>query len=486
MAYRNLGEFISLLEKKGMLKRIKTEVDSNLEVTEIADRMVKKGGPALLFEKIKGYEIPLAINLFGTMERMNLALGVSNFDEIADRIRELLAPPEVSTFIDKLKAIPLLQQISRFFPVKVKNAPCQEIVIKETPMLSRLPVLKCWPLDGGKFITLPMVFSKDPRNGSRNVGMYRMQIYDDGTTGMHWHLHKHGSSHYRGYEEENKVMPVAVALGGDPAVILASTAPLPKEVDEMVFAGFLRSEPVEMVKCLTCDIEVPAESEIILEGYVNPGEKRIEGPFGDHTGYYSASEDYPVFHLTCITMRKNAVYPATIVGKPPMEDYYMGKAVERIFLPLLQLQLPEITDMNFPAEGVFHNCLLVSIKKTYPGQGRKVINALWGMGQMMFAKLIVVVDDTVNIQDLNEAAYKSTASMDAERDIVITRGPLDALDHSSPAPRYGAKIGIDLTSKGVEEGMPRAVPPEIKMSDDIKKLVDTRWKEYGLEGFQVS
>lgn len=477
MAYQDLREFIKALEKKRLLQRVKAEVDPKLEITEITDRVCKSGGPALLFENVKGYDMPVLTNAFGSLKRMAMALNTDNLDETGKELLNYLQPPELpNSLMDKLKVLPKLAQISSFLPKKVKSGPCKEVINKENPSLKKLPVLTCWPLDGGPFITLPLVFTKDPETGRRNVGMYRMQVFDERTTGMHWHIHKGAAEHYR---KKGEKMPVAVALGGDPASIYSATAPLPPGIDEMLFAGFLRKEPVEMVPCETVDLEVPARSEIVLEGYVDPVEKRVEGPFGDHTGYYSLADEYPVFHLTCITHRKNPIYPATIVGRPPMEDAYMGKATERIFLPLMQLQLPEIRDINMPPEGVFHNCVIVSIKKTYPGQAQKVMCALWGMGLMMLAKLIIVVDHDVDVQNLSEVMWRVFNNIDPERDTTVVKGPLDALDHSSPLPHYGSKMGIDATRKWPSEGHAREWPEDITMSKEIRDLVDRKWKQYG-------
>ncbi len=487
MSYKDLRDFIKVLDKKDQLLRIKTEVDPLLEITEITDRICKSpgGGKALFFEKVKGSSFPVVTNLFGSFDRMCLSLEVNRLDDIAHRIEELLnqAPPK--SLMEKLSLLPKLVEFSKYFPKKVKAAPCQEVIEKENPDLSKFPVLKCWPLDGqpddeGRFITLPMVFTKDPETGRPNCGMYRIHIYDKKTTGMHWHIHKDGARHYDKYHRLGKRMPAAVAVGSDPAVIYASSAPLPETVDEMVFAGFLRKSPVEMVKCITSEIEVPANSELVIEGYLDPGETRIEGPFGDHTGFYSLAEPYPVFHVTCITHRRDMIYPATIVGKPPMEDCYMGKATERIFLPLIRLDFPEIKDINLPMEGVFHNFAIISIKKSYPGHAKKIINGLWGKGQMMFAKLLIVVDDDVDVQDLSYTAWRVLNNVDWKRDTVFADGPLDALDHAASWPRYGSKMGIDATRKTREEGMMRDWPEEIFMSEEIRKLVDSKWKEYGL------
>ncbi|RLD98691.1 MAG: menaquinone biosynthesis decarboxylase [Aquificota bacterium] len=481
MAYRDLRDYMSKLEKLGELARIKVPVDPNLEITEIADRVVKKGGPALLFEKVKGSPFPLVINLFGTPKRMKLALGEDDLEEIGREMVDIIEPELPTSLVDKLKALPKLKKMADFIPKRVKTGPCKEVILKGDEVnLLELPATKCWPLDGGPFITLPLVFTKDPETGTRNCGMYRMQVFDEKTTGMHWHVHKDGARHYLKAERRGEPLEVAVTLGCDPATIYAATAPLPPDMDEMLFAGFLRKAPVEMVKCETVDLEVPARAEFVLEGYVKPGERRTEGPFGDHTGYYSMPDLYPVFHVTCITRRKEPIYPSTIVGKPPMEDCYIGKATERIFLPLMKKQLPEIVDMNLPVEGVFHNLAIVSIDKQYPGHARKVINALWGMGQMMFTKMIIVVDSWVNVHDWSEVVWRMGNNVDPARDVIITQGPVDVLNHASPLPNFGGKMGIDATKKWKEEGFEREWPPDIEMSQKIKELVNRRWKEYGL------
>lgn len=480
MAYNDLRDFLQVLEKNGLLHRVTVEVDPILEIAEITDRMCKSpnGGKALFFEKVKGSQIPVVTNIFGSFERMCLSLEVESLDDIGKRIEQLLHQSPPKTFKEKIKALFELIEVSKYLPKRVSKASCQEVINHE-PDLNKLPILKTWPNDGGRFITFPMVFTRDPDTGIQNCGMYRMHVYDERTTGMHWHIHKDGAVHYRKYKELGKRMPVAVAIGSDPAVIYASTAPLPYGVDEMVFAGFLRKKPVEMVKCITCDIEVPANAEIVLEGYVDPDELRDEGPFGDHTGFYSPIDKFPVFHITCITHRKNPIYPATVVGKPPMEDCYMGKATERIFLPLLRMQFPEIRDMNLPMEGVFHNAAIISIKKQYPGHGKKIIHGLWGMGQMSFSKLIIVVDEDVNVQDLSTTAWKVLNNVDWRRDVIISEGPVDELDHASSFPRFGGKMGIDATRKMREEGMMRDWPEEITQAKEIKELVTKRWHEYG-------
>jgi len=483
MPLEDLRDFIRALEKQGELKRVPFEVDPYLEITEFADRSVKNKGPALLFEKPKGSNVPLLINAFASMRRMEIALGVKDVDEIAQRIAGFLELQKPEGLLDKLKMIPKLSEISAAFPKIVNKGPCKEVIRKSGNFsLDEYPILHCWPQDGGRFITLPMVFSKDPTTGKRNCGMYRMQVYDGQTTGMHWQKHKQGADHYRRLAAEGKEtrMPIAVVMGCDPVTLYSSILPLPPAIDEMLFAGFMRGEPVEMVKCETNDIEVPANSEIVLEGYVNLGELRREGPFGDHTGFYSLDDDYPVFHIECITQRKNPVYPATIVGPPPMEDFYMGKAIERIFLPLMRTQLPEVRDICMPAEGVFHNLILVSMRKVYPGHARKVMHAIWGLGQAMFSKCIIVVDDDVDVQNVSEVAWKALNNIDPQRDVEFCMGPVDSLDHASRLPDYGSKMGVDATRKIAGEGFTRRWPDVIKMSPSVVKRVDDMWKRAGL------
>ncbi|HYI93986.1 MAG TPA: menaquinone biosynthesis decarboxylase [Bryobacteraceae bacterium] len=481
MAYNDLREFVSALERAGELKRIPFEVDPYLEITEFADRSVKRGGPALLFERPKGSKVPVLINAFASMRRMELALQVGSVDEVAARITEFLEMRVPSGLINKLKMLPKLAEVGAFFPRIVNTGPCKEVIQREGFSLRDLPVLHCWPLDGGPFITLPMVFSKNPATGKRNCGMYRMQIYDDRTTGMHWQTHKQGAEHHRRLlQQGRKRMDVAVAIGSDPATMYSAILPLPPDLDEMIISGFLRGKPVEMVKCETSDIEVPANSEMVLEGYLELGELRTEGPFGDHTGFYSLEDEYPVFHVTCVTRRRNPIYPTTIVGPPPMEDFYMGKAIERIFLPLMRMQLPEVRDICMPAEGIFHNLILVSIRKSYPGQARKVMHAIWGLGQAMFSKCIVVVDEEVNVQDVREVAWKALNNIDPERDIQFVMGPVDSLDHASRLPNYGSKMGVDATRKWPGEGFTRPWPKVIRMSPDVERRVDALWKRAGL------
>ncbi|HWR72732.1 MAG TPA: menaquinone biosynthesis decarboxylase [Nitrospirota bacterium] len=488
MAYANLREFIDLLEKNGELVRIRTEVDAVLEISEITDRVSKGKGAAnkaLLFERVRNSSFPVLTNAFGSMRRMELALEVGTLDEIGKRIREIVDPVNLfpgpgAGLMDKIQMLPKLAELSSFFPKTVKKAPCQEVVLTGDQVdLAKLPVLQCWPADGGRFITLPMVCTVDPVTKITNVGMYRMHVYDGRTTGMHWHRHKDGARHYQHYEAAGKRMEVAVAIGGDPSIIYASTAPLPPVIGEFLFAGFLRNKPLEVVQCKTIDVRAPAEAEFILEGYVEPGERRREGPFGDHTGYYSEPDDYPVFHITAITHRKDALYPATLVGRPPQEDAYLGKATERIFLPLLQMVAPDILDMDMPVEGVFHNNVIVKIRKRYPGHGKKAIHTLWGTGMLMLSKFVVVCDEDVNIHDYSEVTWKVMNHVDPQRDVVITDGPLDILDHSCPQIGFGGKMGIDATRKGPGEGFTRPWPDEIEMDPLIRKRVDERWKEYG-------
>lgn len=485
MAYKNLQDFIKILEKNGELKRIIAEVDPFLEITEITDRVCKQNGPALLFENVRGSEFPILINAFGSQKRMALALGSNSLETKASEMTELMGwafsqmrKLDIPSFFPKLKWARLF--LPHRIPHSVLTAPCQQIVERDVD-LSKLPALTCWPLDGGPFITLPMVITRDPETGVQNMGMYRMQVYDKNTTGMHWHHHKDGAHYFQKYKERGEKMPVAVALGDDPAVTYAATAPLPEGISELFFAGYLRGKPVETVQCITCDLEVPANAEFILEGYVDPEEPlRKEGPFGDHTGYYSLCDDFPIFHVTCVTRRKDAVFPATIVGRPPMEDCYMAKATERLFLPLLKLIAPEIVDMNLPLEGVFHNCAVISIKKRYAGQVHKVLNALWGLGQMMYTKMIIVVDSDVDVQNLSVVAWKVFNNIDARRDLIMSDGPLDTLDHASPRARFGTRLGIDATKKGSLDGHDREWPDDIEMTDEIKSRVTLRWKEFGL------
>ena len=477
LAFKNFQVFIHHLDKHGELARIKTEVSTDLEISEITDRVSKQSGKALFFEKVKGSSFPVVTNAFGSFKRIEMAFGRSA-DELARKIEELFKPQVPEGIASKIKLIPKLIELAKTPPKMVTSAPCQEVVHSD-PDLSIIPVIKCWPGDGGKFITLPMVITKSIEDSTRNMGMYRIQIYDKNTTGMHWHIHKDGANHFSQYLQANKRMEAAIAIGGDPATIYSSTAPLPPGIDEFLLAGFLREKAIDIVKCKTVNIEVPAEAEFIIEGYIDPNERKPEGPFGDHTGFYSPVDEYPVFHVTCITHSKNAVYPTTVVGPPPMEDCYLAKVTERIFLPLIKMVVPEIIDMNLPMEGVFHNCAIISIKKSYPMQAQKVMHALWGMGQMMNTKIIIVMDSDVDVQDLKKVAWKAFNNIDPKRDLTITSGPLDVLDHSSPYPLHGSKLGIDATRK-IKGETKRPWPDEIKMSEEIKNLVNSKWKDYGI------
>jgi 4-hydroxy-3-polyprenylbenzoate decarboxylase len=557
LTYDDLRDWIKAIEKRGELRRIREEVSAELEITEITDRVSKigarshpssrdrskdgarelgekyaPGGPALLFENVKGHPgQKVFINQFGSERRMAMALGVERLDEIAERIHGLMnLKPPTGGFLDKLKMLPQLAELANVFPktVSAKDAPCKEVVRREGFDLNFFPILKCWPHDGGRFITLPCVHTRDPRTGRRNIGMYRMQVYDGQTTGMHWQRQKVAAEHYRealrqtaaaGAESNPALDPkasrvavmaesaggavaipeqpagaaqlalgnlkgsrleVAVAIGTDPATTFSAIVPAPPDIEEFLIAGFLRGKPVEIVKCETVDLEVPAHAEIVLEGYVELGQMRSEGPFGDHTGFYTLPDDYPVFHLTCITHRKDPIYAATIVGKPPMEDAWMGKAVERIFLPAMKMTIPELVDVHLPVEAVFHNLMIVSIKKSYPGQARKVMNAIWSLGQAMFTKCIVVVDEDCDVQNIPEVVLRVANNIDPERDIAFTLGPVDSLDHASRLPNYGSKMGIDATRKWKAEGFNRSWPAMIEMDRGTKAKVDAMWAKLGL------
>jgi 4-hydroxy-3-polyprenylbenzoate decarboxylase len=538
LPFDDIRQWIAALDRAGELKRIQTEVDPILEIAEITDRVSKSkigkpGGPALLFQNIKNHpNSQVLINQFGSEARMKLALGVNSFDEFAERIRVFMDLKSPQGFLDKLKMLPLLTEVGKFFPKTVATGPCKEVIKRDNFSLLDFPILQCWPQDAGRFITLPCVVTRDPKSGKRNVGMYRLQVYDATTTGAHWQRQKVAAEHYRqrmrdastpteagapsssrsvrqGEDFElrsnrNSVdlmartsggqvlsgnpagkMEVAVAIGTDPAVTFSAIVPAPPDVEEYLIAGFLRAAPVELVKCETVDLEVPATSEIVLEGYVNLDELRTEGPFGDHTGFYSLEDLYPVLHVQCISHRKDPIYSTTIVGKPPMEDAYMGKAVERVFLPLMRLTIPELIDINLPIEGVFHNLMIVSIRKSYPGQARKVMNAIWSLGQAMFTKVIIVVDEDVDVQNIPDVTLKVLNHIDPERDIQFTLGPVDSLDHASRLANYGSKMGIDATRKWPTEGFTRPWPDEIVMDAKTKTLVDGKWKalakELGLE-----
>jgi 4-hydroxy-3-polyprenylbenzoate decarboxylase len=537
LAYNDLRDWIAALDRAGELKKIRTESDPILEIAEITDRVSKsqsakygQGGPALLFQNVKDHPgSQLLINQFGSARRMRLALEVHSLDEVPERIRAFMDVKSPHGFLDKMKMLPMLAEMGKFFPKTVPTGPCKEVMKRDSFSLLDFPILQCWPKDAGRFITLPCVITRDPRTGKRNVGMYRMQVYDARTAGMHWQRQKVAAEHYRdairnaaastahvgtaapgslpraqsrgpagqspapttavdimartsgasvaaeGAYPAGK-MEVAVSIGTEPALTFSAIVPAPPEVEEFLIAGFLRQKPVELVKCETVDLEVPADAEIILEGYVNLDELRTEGPFGDHTGFYSLEDQYPVFHVTCITHRKDPIYATTIVGKPPMEDGWMGKAVERIFLPLMKLTIPELVDINLPLEGVFHNLMIISIRKSYPGQARKVMNAIWSLGQAMFTKCILVVDEDVDVHNLGEVTLKVLNNIDPERDIQFTLGPIDSLDHASRLPNYGSKMGIDATRKWASEGFTRPWPDEIVMDAKTKSLVDSKWK----------
>ena len=488
MAYKDLREFIARLEREGELKRIAAPVDVDLEITEITDRVSKGGGPALYFERPRSardgrsYAIPLLINTLGSKKRLELALEVSSIEDVARRIEGLLEMKPPEGLIDKVRLLPKLAELGSFFPKTVKDGPVKEVVERDNLSLAQFPIMKCWPQDAGRFITFPMVITRSPRTGRRNVGCYRMQVYDERTTAMHWQVHKGGAEHFRWLSRQGKGkrMDVAVALGSDPATMLSAILPLPEDLDEFLFAGFLRQEPVELVKCETVDLEVPANAEIVLEGYVDLGDIRTEGPFGDHTGYYSLEDQFPAFHLTAITRRRDPIYVSTIVGPPPMEDYWMGYAVERIFLPLMRKQMPEVVDMHMPAEGIFHNLMIVAIRKSYPGHARKVMNAIWGLPGAMFTKCIVVVDHDVDVHNLREVVWKALNHIDPERDIQFTLGPVDQLEHASRLPNFGSKMGVDSTRKWPSEGFARPWPDEIAMDEETKRKVDAMWESLGL------
>ena len=486
MSATDLQGFLAALEKQGQLATIREPISPHLEVSEICDRVVKKGGPALLFTNLTRpgggrYEMPLLINMFGTERRMALALGVERLDDLAAEIGSFLDPEIPESLMGKLQMMPKLTRLAALQPKRVTRAPCQEIVETENPSMADLPIITCWPMDAGPYITLPLVFTTHPVRGTRNVGMYRLQKFDDRTLGMHWQLHKGGAEHFRTSAARGERMPVAIALGPDPCLIYAATAPLPPEVDELMLAGFIRRKSVEMVKCVSIDMEVPASSQIVLEGYVDPAESRTEGPFGDHTGYYSLADSYPVFHLTAVTHRKDPIYPTIIVGPPPMEDAFLGLATERLFLPLVRKVLPEVVDMWLPPEGIFHNLAILKIDKRYPGHGRKVIHAVWGLGQLMFTKVVVVVDADCDIRNPSELVWRVGTHIDARRDIVVSEGPLDILDFAGAAPAFGGKLGIDATRKTREEGFTGEWPPVIEMNEAVRRKIDSIWDALGID-----
>jgi 4-hydroxy-3-polyprenylbenzoate decarboxylase len=483
VAYKDLREFVKRLEAAGELKRISAEIDPVLEVTEITQRVTRAGGPALLFERPKGSRTPLLINLLGSERRINLALESESLDAVASRIRSFLDFQAPQGLLDKIKMLPKLAELGSFFPKTVKKAPCKEVVRRDGFSLLEFPILQCWPKDAGRFITWPLVITRNPETGKRNVGVYRMQVFDEKTTGMHWQTQKHGAEHFRRARAENRDgrIDVAVAIGADPVTCLAGILPIPPDLDEMMFAGFLRREPVEMVACETCPLEVPAQAEIVLEGYVDLSEMRVEGPFGDHTGFYSLEGEYPVFHVTCVTHRHDPLYLTTIVGPPPQEDFYMGHAVERIFLPVMKMQYPEIVDIAMPAEGIFHNLMIVAIRKSYPGHARKIMNAIWSLGQAMLTKVVVVVDHDVNVQNWHEVTWKALCAIDPQRDVQFVLGPVDTLDHAARRQDFGSKMGIDATRKWASEGFDRPWPDEITMNEVTKRRVNAFWPGLGLD-----
>ncbi len=512
MSYTDLQSFIHDLDERGQLNRVRAEVDSILEISAITDRVSRlpaagdaappptdpvhglQGGHALLFENVKGSDIPVAINVFGSYERMRLALGVNNFEEFADRIQDLIKPKMPTGLLDKMKKLPQLAKLASFGPKVVKRGQCQEVIHTDDANLLDLPIIQCWPHDGkagfgakpadaeggtGRYITFSGIYTKDPDSGERNVGMYRVQVFSEKLAAMHWHLHHDGARHFRKYKKRGEKMPLAIVLGGEPILPYAATCPLPPDMSELLFAGFLNGGGIDLVPCQTIPMEVPVNAEIVIEGWVDPEQTLIEGPFGDHTGYYSLADRYPAFHVTAITHRRNPVFPATIVGKPPQEDYYLGKATERIFLPLLKILIPSLIDYSLPRFGAFHNCVFVKIRKHYPLQARAVMSSIWGAGQMMFAKMIVVVDEHVDVHDEQDVLFRMGANVDWRRDTVIADGPCDVLDHATPYYGAGAKIGIDATEKIAGEGVVREWPEELHISEEIKQLVENRWSEYG-------
>ncbi len=525
MPFADMQSFVAELEKRDQLRRVKPEVDPVLEITEIADRMMKspspeglagapktdpvhggKGGRALLFENVRGARMPVLINAYGSYARMKLALGCEDFEALAARVQQLVKPEVPATLMDKLKKLPDLVKLAGFPPKVVKRGICQEVVHTDDADLIALPILQCWPEDGdleseppelspsepvveaagadgrtGKYITLGGVYTKNPETGDRNVGMYRIQVFGPKLAAAHWHMHHDGARHFRMWAKRGEPMPMAIALGGESVLPYAATCPLPPAVSELLFAGFLNNDAIELVPAKTVPLEVPANAEIVIEGYADPKQRFIEGPFGDHTGFYSLSGPYPVFRVTAITHRRDPIYPTTIVGYPPMEDYYLGKATERIFLPLLQMLVPDIIDYHLPIWGAFHNCAFVKIRKEYPYQARRVMHAIWGAGQMAFTKLIIVVDEHVNVHDEQEVLFCLGANVDPRRDIAIADGPLDILDHAAPHEGAGSKMGIDATRKIPGEGAIRRWPTRLEMSPEVKARVERRWRELGVE-----
>jgi 4-hydroxy-3-polyprenylbenzoate decarboxylase len=522
MPSETLSDFLGLLERNGELHRVTTRVSPILEIAEIADRVMKSpaphghneldqhpasrmGGKALLFENVEGSDIPVAINTFGSYWRINQALGTSNLEALAERVQKLVKPEMPTTLIEKMKKLPELIKLGSFPPKVVRSGICQQVVYEgEKADLSMLPIIQCWPLDGdltsgevfdearareaaksqtptGRYITLAGIYTKHPETGSRNIGMYRVQQHGPRLCAMHWHMHHDGARHFRAWKARGQKMPLAIVLGGESVLPYAATAPLPPGIEELLFAGFLNDGGIPLVQCKTIDMQVPANAEIVIEGYVDPQQKLMEGPFGDHTGYYSLADEYPAFHVTAITMRKGAIYPATIVGKPPMEDYFLGKATERIFLPLLRMLVPDVIDYSLPMSGAFHNCAVIKIKKEYPHQARRVMHSIWGAGQMCFTKFIIVVDEHVNVHDQEEVFFQLFANCDPKRDSEIVYGPIDILDHASPDLGAGSKIGFDATRKWPSEGRVRKWPKELEMDAKTRELVTRRWKEYGFD-----
>jgi 4-hydroxy-3-polyprenylbenzoate decarboxylase len=474
VGFADLRDWIDFLREQGELVDIEAEVDPYLEITEIVDRTVKAGGPALLFKRPKGSEHPLLINQFGTERRMCLGFGAPSLDDVARRLEEVIEMQPPQGLVEKVKGLGMLKRLADSLPKTVRGGPAQQLVLE--PNLDLLPIQHCWPGDPAPFVTLPAVITKDPRTGVRNVGMYRMQKIDARSTFMHWQIHKDGAADWRGMGDR---LDVAVALGLDPITAYSASAPLPKHIDEFMLAGFLRGSPVELVKAKTVDLEVPASAEIVLEGYISKGELGTEGPFGDHTGYYSPAEPFPIFHLTCMTMRKDAIYPSIVVGVPPAEDAWLGKATERIFLPAVRMTVPEIVDYDLPVAGAFHNCVIVSIRKSFPGHAKKVMHAIWGLGLLSLSKSVVVVDDLVDVHDYEQVFFHVCANVDPKRDVLVTEGPLDQLDHAASLYCYGGKLGIDATHKWESEGA-RPWPDRIVMSAEVRDFVDRRWSEYGI------
>jgi 4-hydroxy-3-polyprenylbenzoate decarboxylase len=472
----DLREWISLLEREGELHRVTVEVDPDLEITEIVDRTVKAGGPALLFEHVKGSRMPLLINQFGTQRRMCLAFGVEELDELGRKVADVLELQPPAGLMDKVRSLAKLKSIADSMPKEVSKAPCQEVVLAgEDVDLDLLPIQRCWPLDAAPFITLPAVITRDPSTGVRNLGMYRMQKIDRRSTFMHWQIHKDGRADLLAAEDGR--IAVAVAIGLDPVTAYSASAPLPKHLGELMLAGFLRGSPVALVKCKTVDLEVPANAEIVLEGTVARDDVGLEGPFGDHTGFYTPTEEFPVFRISAMTMRRDAIYPSIVVGKPPAEDAWLAKATERIFLPAIRMTVPEIVDYDLPVAGAFHNCVIVSIRKRFPGHARKAMYAVWGLGLLSLSKAVVVVDDHVDVHDYEQVFFTVCANVDPARDVMLVEGPIDQLDHATTLQSYGGKIGFDATAKGPAEGA-REWPPEIEMSRAIRELVDGRWGDY--------